>query len=58
MKIENERGYIFTLDRDETEVLEKIAERDGTSLEQALKKALQNFLKTGVQTPNRARRCA
>ena len=56
--MEDERGYIFSLDRDETKILKQIAERDGISLEQALKKAMENFLQIGVQTPNHTRRCA
>lgn len=58
VEMEDERGYIFSLDRDETKILKQIAERDGISLEQALKKAMENFLQIGVQTPNHTRRCA
>ena len=43
--MEDERGYIFSLDRDETKILKQIAERDGISLEQALKKQWKIFCK-------------
>lgn len=55
MKVEEGVVLLVTLDADETAVAEEIAERDGITIDQAVQKAVENFLSAGVQTPNPAR---
>ena len=55
MKIEDSVGYICEFSDEETSMIRQIAERDKLTLENALAKAIQNFLETGVQTPNLSR---
>lgn len=49
-------GFMFELTDKEKAKLEAIAARDGTTPEKALKTAMENFLDSGVQTPNAKRR--
>ena len=58
MRPDNKHGYIFILTEDESAAIDEIAERDGISREKAMEQAIENFLKRGVQTPDRVRRCA
>ena len=56
MKLTELVGFMFELTDNEKAKLEAIAARDGTTPEKALKKAMENFLDRGVQTPNTKRR--
>ncbi len=56
MKLTELVGFMFELTDNEKAKLEAIAQRDGTTPEKALKKAMENFLDRGVQTPNTKRR--
>ena len=54
MKVTESIGFLCEFSEDETAKIREIAERDGITLEEALSKAIKNFLATGVQTPNAA----
>ena len=55
MKVTESTGLLCELSDAEAEMLREIAERDGVTPEDALAKAIQNFLTLGVQTPRRKR---
>lgn len=55
MKVTELIGFLCEFSDEEIAKIESIAKRDGISLEQALEKAVQNFLKSGVQTPDKAK---
>ncbi len=52
MRVHESVRIICELTEDESNTLSLIAERDGITLEEALFKAMKNFLSKGVQTPN------
>ena len=52
MKISESIGYFCELSEEEAAMVNAIAERDGITPEEAIEKAIKNFLKSGVQTPN------
>ena len=52
MKIVGKVGFLCELSEDELAKLRVIAARDDITLEEALQKAIENFLSVGVQTPN------
>ncbi len=56
MKLVKAVGLMFELTESEAKKLDAIAKRDGITAERALKKAIENFLSRGVQTPKRARK--
>lgn len=58
MTIENDRGYVFVFTEKEMQMLRAVAERDGITPEEAIQKAIQNFLSRGVQTPNGLKKTA
>ena len=51
MRIIGQTGFLCEFSEDETAKLHAIAERYGITIEEALKKAILNFLTKGVQTP-------
>ncbi len=55
MKVSELTGFLCEFSDEEIAKIEAIAKRDGISLEQALEKAIENFLSAGVQTPNNDR---
>ena len=55
MKVTESMGLLCELTDQEAEKLRAIAERDGVTPEEALAKAIKNFLTRGVQTPNRSK---
>ena len=55
MKVTESIGFLCEFSDEETAKIETIAKRDGTTLEQALEKAIKNFLSSGVQTPKSAK---
>lgn len=50
MKLTELVGFMFELTDNEKAKLEAIAQRDGTTPEKALKKAMENFLDRGANT--------
>lgn len=56
MKLIKTVGLMFELTDEEFKKLEVIAGRDGTTPEKALKKAIDLFLRQGVQTPKSGRK--
>ena len=52
MKVEEGVVLVVTLNEDEQAIAQDIANRDGITLEDAVQKAVENFLSSGVQTPN------
>ena len=58
MKVEDGVVLVVTLDGNEQAVAQEIADRDGITIEEAVQKAVENFLSAGVQTPNSALKSA
>lgn len=58
MKVEDGVVLVVTLNGNEQAVAQEIADRDGITLEEAVQKAVENFLSSGVQTPNPALKSA
>ena len=52
MKITESVGYLCELSDKEAAMVNAIAERDGITPEEAIEKAIKNFLESGVQTPS------
>lgn len=59
MTIVESDGFLCEFSDEETAKIQDIADRYGVTLEKAVKIAIENFLKPGVQTPKKhRRRCA